>query len=184
MIYPIVVYGSPVLKKVAEEIDENYEGLNELIDSMFETMYSADGVGLAAPQIGKSIRLFVMDASPFGDEYPELKGFKKAFINAEIIERDGDTELMNEGCLSVPEIREDVERPGRIKMTYYDQDWKFHEVEYDGWIARIIQHEYDHLDGILFTDRLSALRRKMISGRLKNLTKGKFDVSYRTKLLK
>lgn len=159
MIYPITVYGDPLLRKVAQPIDKDFEGLNEFIENMFETMYHSDGVGLAAPQIGKSLRVFVIDASSAADEEPELEGFKKAFINPEILERTGDEWVMNEGCLSLPEIREDVSRPEHVKIKYLDENLEEHIEDYGGFAARVIQHEYDHLDGKLLIDHLNPLRK-------------------------
>lgn len=185
MILPIVAYGDPVLKKVADDITPEYPNLKELIDNMFETMYNAQGVGLAAPQIGKSIRLFVIDATPFAEEGEEdfevLKEFKKVFINAHIVSEDGDEWAFNEGCLSIPDIREDVFRKPNLKLRYMDENWVQHEEDFSGLAARVIQHEYDHIDGILFTDHLSPLRRRMIQGRLSNISKGKIRVDYRMK---
>lgn len=190
MILPIVAYGSPVLKKEAEEIEENYEGLNDLIDDMFQTMYEASGVGLAAPQINKSIRLFVVDASPFAEveegEEPDplaegLEGFKKVFINPIIEEEDGEEWGFAEGCLSIPKIREEVMRKPKIRITYYDRDWNFHDEEYEGYAARIIQHEYDHIEGVLFTDHLSPLKKRMLKKKLTNISKGDVEVAYKMK---
>ncbi|MEZ5172047.1 MAG: peptide deformylase [Bacteroidia bacterium] len=181
MIYPIVAYGTPVLKKKASEIDADYPNLNEVIGSMFDTMYKAHGVGLAAPQVGLSIRLFVVDATPFADEEPELKGVKKVFINAQIIEEDGDEWKFNEGCLSIPGIREDVERKPGILMRYQDEQFETHEERFTGILARVIQHEYDHIEGVLFTDRLSQLRKTLLRGRLQDISKGRVDVDYRMK---
>lgn len=189
MILPIVAYGDPVLKKEAEEIDENYEGLKELIDNMFETMYEANGVGLAAPQVGKSIRLFIVDASPFAEDEEEdgkpdekakgLEDFKKVFINPIIEEETGNDWGFREGCLSIPNIREEVQRKEKIVITYFDENWEFHEEEYDGYAARVIQHEYDHVDGILFTDHLSPLKKRLLKKKLSNISKGDIDVDYR-----
>lgn len=190
MILPIVAYGSPILKKEAEEIDENYEGLSELIASMFETMYEASGVGLAAPQIDKSIRLFIVDGSPFAEveegEEPDplaagLENFKKVFINPIIEEEEGEEWAFAEGCLSIPKIREEVMRKPKIKISYYDENWNFHEEEYEGYAARIIQHEYDHVDGILFTDHLSPLKRRILKKKLTAISKGEVDAPYRMK---
>lgn len=186
MILPIVAYGDPVLKREAEDIDKDYPGLDELIDNMFETMYNAQGVGLAAPQIGKSIRLFIVDASPFGEdeEDPEaqkVKDFKQVFINAEIVDEYGQPWIFKEGCLSIPNIREDVSREERIKIQYYDRDWNYREEEFDGYAARIIQHEYDHIDGILFTDHLNPLKKKLLKRKLKDISKGSIDVGYKMK---
>jgi peptide deformylase len=146
---------------------------------MFDTMYASHGVGLAAPQVGKSIRLFVMDADAFSDEEPELADFKKVFINPIILEERGEKWAFNEGCLSIPKIREDVIRQAEIVVEYYDEQWNLHEETFKGMAARIIQHEYDHLDGILFIDRINPLRKKMLSGRLKEISQGKVDVDYK-----
>lgn len=184
MILPIVAYGDPILKKKAEEISPDYENLDQLIDDMFETMYNASGVGLAAPQIGKSIRLFIVDASPFADdeddpEAEKVKDFIEVFINAEIIEQEGEEWAFQEGCLSIPNIREDVNRESKIKIRYFDRDWKLQEKEFDGYAARIIQHEYDHIEGVLFTDLLNPLKRRMLKGKLQDISKGNVDVKYR-----
>ncbi len=190
MILPIVAYGSPILKKMAEEIDENYKDLHKLIDDMYETMYEASGVGLAAPQIDRSIRLFVVDASPFaeveeGEELDPmaagLENFKKVFINPIIEEQSGEEWGFAEGCLSIPNIREEVFRKPKIKISYYDQNWNFFEEEYDGFAARIIQHEYDHVEGVLFTDYLTPLKKRMLKKKLVNISKGDTDASYRMK---
>lgn len=180
MIYPIVIYGHPILKKVAEEIEKDYPDLEKLIEDMFDTMHHAEGLGLAAPQIGKSIRIFVIDGEPVGEDEPELAGFKKAFINPHIIERTGDQLPMNEGCLSIPNLREEVKREAHVRIQYYDEKWEYHDDVYEGFKARVIQHEYDHLDGILFPDRLSPLRRRLIKGKLNDISKGKFEVDYKT----
>ena len=184
MILPIVAYGDPVLKKVAEEIDSDYPGLEKLIADMFETMYSSKGVGLAAPQINKSIRLFIIDASPFADEYPELEGWKKTFINPRILEEEGEEWDFNEGCLSIPGIREDVERKPDLILEYEDENFELHEEKFDGIIARVIQHEYDHLEGILFTDHLSPLKKRLLKGKLNDISKGIVDVNYKMKFPK
>lgn len=179
MIYPVTVYGDPLLRKVAKPIEKDFKGLPELVENMFETMYHSDGVGLAAPQVGKSIRIFVVDASPAADEEPELEGFKKAFINPEILERYGDELVMNEGCLSLPEIREDITRTERVKIKYVDENFEEHVEEYGGFAARVIQHEYDHLDGVLLIDHLSPLRKRLLKGKLTAISKGKVKTSYR-----
>jgi peptide deformylase len=190
MILPIVAYGDPVLKKVAEDIDKNYPNLDELIANMFETMYDASGVGLAAPQIGLSIRLFVVDGSPFAekDEDEEddpkaagMENFKKVFINPKIISESGEEWGFHEGCLSIPKIREEVFRKEKITITYVDQQWKEHTETYDGYSARIIQHEYDHIEGTLFTDHLSVLKRKLLAKKLANISKGEIKVDYKMK---
>lgn len=193
MILPIVAYGDPVLKKEADEIDKEFPKLNELIDSMFETMYEASGVGLAAPQINQSIRLFVVDASPFAekdeDEDEEeddplaagCDGFKRVFINPIIEEETGNKWGFHEGCLSIPKIREEVFRKPKIRITYYDQNWEFHDEWYEGYQARIIQHEYDHIEGVLFTDHLSVLKKRMLTKRLQNISQGLISVAYKMK---
>jgi peptide deformylase len=187
MILPIVAYGDPVLKKEAEEIDEKYPDLSKLISDMFDTMYHAKGVGLAAPQIGRSIRLFIVDGSPFADEEEDevdpraegIENFKKVFINPIIEEETGEKWAFQEGCLSIPKIRENVFRKEKVLITYFDENWEFHEESYEGYAARIIQHEYDHIEGILFTDHLSPLKKKMLTKRLQNISTGRIDVDYR-----
>ncbi|HTN19228.1 MAG TPA: peptide deformylase [Pelobium sp.] len=178
---PIVAYGDPVLKKVADDIDENYPELNVLIDNMFETMYTASGVGLAAPQVGLPIRLFVIDASPFSEDEEALKNFKKVFINPIIEEESGEKWDFNEGCLSIPDIRENVNRHKDLKISYYDENFNFHEDAFTGLAARVIQHEYDHIQGKLFTDRISPLRKTMIKSRLDAISKGAVKVDYKMK---
>ncbi len=191
MILPILAYGDPILKKEAEEIDEHYPNLQQLIEDMYETMYQAQGVGLAAPQIGRSIRLFVVDGSPFAldDEGnstsdPKATGleqFKKVFINPIIEEEMGESWDFEEGCLSIPKIREKVNRKEMVHITYFDEHFQFHEETYEGYAARIIQHEYDHIDGILFTDHLSPLKRRMLTKRLTEISKGDVSVDYKLK---
>jgi len=181
MILPVVAYGSTVLKQLAAEIQSDYPDLKLLIDNMFETMYAANGVGLAAPQVGHSIRLFIVDASPFADEEPELQGFKKVFINAKIIDETGDNWTFNEGCLSIPDVREDVFRHDTITIEYMDEDFNKKTEVYDGLIARVIQHEYDHIEGILFTDHLSILKKKLIGKKLQNIMDGKARPDYKMK---
>lgn len=177
---PIVAYGDPVLKKVCEDIDQSYPKLNELIEDMFETMYHANGVGLAAPQIGLPIRLFVVDT--MADEDEPL--FKKVFINAQILEETGEPWSFNEGCLSIPEVREDVMRKPNILIRYYDEHWNLTEAQYDGFAARVIQHEYDHIEGKLFTDKLSLLRKQLIKGRLDAISKGRVHTDYKMRFPK
>jgi len=186
MILPIVAYGDAVLKKMGTPITKDYPNLNTLIENMFETMYNALGVGLAAPQIGLPIRLFVIDTSPFSEDddlTPEeqniLKDFKRVFINAKITKEEGDEWAFNEGCLSIPDVREDVFRQPKLIIEYVDENFNKHIEEFDGLIARVIQHEYDHIDGILFTDRLSALKKRLLKSRLTNISKGKIDIDYR-----
>jgi peptide deformylase len=180
MVYPIVVYGHPVLRKVSEDIDKDYPGLEQIITDLFETLYRSEGIGLAAPQIGKSIRIFIIDGKPVAEEEPDLAEFKKVFINAHITEKSGELKPMIEGCLSIPHLREEVNRESRIRIRYYDENWIFHDETYDGYKARIIQHEYDHLDGILFTDKVSPLRKRLLKGKLNAISKGKFEAEYKT----
>ena len=179
MILPIYAYGDPVLKKRAMEIDSKYPGLPQLIADMFETMYESNGVGLAAPQIGLSIRLFIVDGNPFDED--EVREFKQVFINPIIIDEKGDPWKFNEGCLSIPGIREDVERKEEIYIQYYDEDWKLHKKKYHGLAARIVQHEYDHIEGILFTDRISPLRKRLLKNKLTEISRGEVDVEYKMK---
>ena len=183
MIKPVYVYGSSVLRKTAQNIEPSYPKINELIKDMYETMYHSDGVGLAAPQIGLSIRLFVIDATPLAEENPELENFNKIFINAQIVERNDELVLYSEGCLSIPNLREDVERPDSILIKYQDENFEHHEERYEGIAARVIQHEYDHLDGILYTDRISGIRKQMLKSKLNAISKGKYNVPYKTKLV-
>ncbi|MBK7270199.1 MAG: peptide deformylase [Flavobacteriales bacterium] len=191
MILPIRAYGDPVLKKVAKDIEPDHLGLKQLIADMFETMYAANGVGLAAPQVGQSIRLFIVDASPFAEDEEgkptddaHLKDFKRVFINPYIVEEEGDEWAFEEGCLSIPNIREDVTRPPRIVLQYQDEKFKEHEEEFDGFAARVIQHEHDHLDGILFTDHLTPLRRTLLKGKLRDISMGKTDAKYKMRFPK
>jgi peptide deformylase len=188
MILPIVAYGDPVLRKLGKDIDKDYPGLEELLVNMEETMKNAQGVGLAAPQIGKDIRLFLIDASPFAEneeldaeEREFLKNFKRTFINARIVEEEGDEWAFNEGCLSIPNINEDVFRPETIRVRYLDEKFDPKEEVLDGLAARIFQHEYDHIEGVLFTDRLSSLKKRLLKKKLENISKGKVDVAYRMK---
>ncbi len=186
MILPIVAYGDPVLRKVAEDIGADYPKLKELMTDMWQTMYQANGVGLAAPQIGLPIRLFVVDTTPFSDdedlseaEQKMLNGFKRVFINAHIDQEVGEEWAFNEGCLSIPDVREDVKRKETITITYVDENFMEKTETYGGLLARVIQHEYDHVEGILFTDRLSPLKKRLIKGRLGNISKGNIKVDYR-----
>ncbi|WP_272023896.1 peptide deformylase [Olleya namhaensis] len=189
MILPIVAYGDPVLKKKATDITKDYPKLKELIANMYETMYGSFGVGLAAPQIGLSIRMFIVDATPFADdeevlgkeESEFLKNFKHTFINPVILEESGDEWAFNEGCLSIPDVREDVFRQPNIKIEYFDEDFNKQTMALDGLAARVFQHEYDHIEGVLFTDHLSALKKRLIKGKLTNISKGKINVDYRMK---
>jgi len=182
MILPIVAYGDPVLKRKADEIEESYPDLKKLIDNMFETMYAASGVGLAAPQVGKSIRLFIVDAAPFAegdDGDPDCADFKRVFINPIIFEEEGEEWGFDEGCLSIPNIREEVFRKPLVKIEYYDENWDLYEEELDGFCARVVQHEYDHIEGVLFTDHLKPLKRTMLKSKLNDISRGKTDVKYR-----
>lgn len=181
MILPIIAYGDPVLKKKAKEIETDTD-LTELLANMYETMYNAAGVGLAAPQIGKSLRLFIIDAEPMDEE--NLKGFKKVFINPTKIEEDGSPWMYEEGCLSIPDVREQISRPEMITLKYFDEDWKEHTETFTGLAARVIQHEYDHIEGVLFTDKLSSIRKRLLRGRLNKISMGKVKADYRMKFPK
>jgi len=180
MVYPILIYGHPVLRKVAVDIDKYYPELDKLISDLFDTLYHSDGIGLAAPQIGKSLRIFVIDGSPLGDDEPEMADFKRVFINAHITGKTGELKPMTEGCLSIPNLREEVNRENSVRIKYYDENWEAHDEVYEGYKARVIQHEYDHLDGILFTDKVNPLRRRLLKGKLTAISKGKFEVDYNT----
>lgn len=180
MILPIYTYGQAVLRQEAEDIDNTYPALPELIANMFETLTQADGVGLAAPQIGLPIRLVVIDLDVLGEDFPEYKEFRKAYINPYIEEYDDTkTETMEEGCLSLPGIHESVKRPTRIHVTYLDDKFVEHDEWVEGYLARVMQHEFDHLDGKVFTDRISPMRRQMVRGKLGALLKGKVHASYK-----
>jgi len=188
MVLPIVAYGDPVLRKTGKEIDKEFPKLQELIENMKETMHNANGVGLAAPQIGKSIRLFLIDASPFSemeeleeDEKEFLKDFNRVFINAKIVNEEGDEWAFSEGCLSIPNINEDVYRQETIHIEYVDENFDLKKESLHGLAARIFQHEYDHIEGILFTDKLSSLKKRLLKKKLENISKGKIDVDYRMK---
>jgi peptide deformylase len=186
MILPIVAYGDPVLRKVGKDIDSDYPELEKLISNMWDTMNNAQGVGLAAPQIGRAIRLFMIDASPFGEDEDLSKeqrniltDFKHVFINAKIISEDGDEWSFNEGCLSIPDIREDVFRKEQITIEYQDESFEKHTKTLSGLAARVFQHEYDHIEGVLFTDKLSSLKKRLLKKKLENISKGKIDADYR-----
>lgn len=188
MIIPIYGYGEPVLRKVGEEVSSEYPNLSAIIANMYDTMYNAFGVGLAAPQIGLPIRLFIIDTEPFSDsedlskeEKSKLKGFKQTFINAKILVEDGEEWFFNEGCLSIPDVREDVSRNERITIEYYDEAFNKKTEVFDGLIARVIQHEYDHIEGILFTDKISTLKKTLIKKKLQNIMDGKVFPDYRMK---
>ena len=190
MILPILSYGNQILKKKCDEIDSSYPNLKNLIQDMWETMYNAEGVGLAAPQIGKSIRLFIIDTSPFDNaEFEKETGFevgslKKTFINPIISNESGENKTLEEGCLSIPNIREKIVRKSKIKITYHDENFNIISEEYSGIIARVIQHEYDHIEGILFTDKISPFKKKIIKNKLQNIMVGKVDVDYFMKYVK
>ena len=186
MILPIVSYGSSVLKKTAKEITSDYPNLSELIANMWETMYAANGVGLAAPQIGLSIRVFVIDASPFVDEenmsvkeIETINTFKKVFINPKIISEEGNLWDFNEGCLSIPDVREDVSRKEKISINFFDENFEPQKLKLNGLAARVVQHEFDHIEGVLFTDHLSSLKKRLIKNRLSLISKGDITVDYK-----
>jgi len=188
MILPIIAYGDPVLRKLGIDIDKEYPNLGELLENMKETMVNAKGIGLAAPQIGKAIRLFIVDTSPFendedleDDEREFLATFKKVFINAKIVKEEGDEWAFNEGCLSIPDITEDVFREEKITIEYLDENFEKHTDVLDGLAARVVQHEYDHIEGILFTDKISSLKKRLIKKKLENISKGKINPNYRMK---
>jgi peptide deformylase len=186
MILPIIAYGDPVLRKMGKDITKDYSNLDALLENMFETMYEARGIGLAAPQIGLPIRIFIVDATPFEEdedlteeERNFLSTFKQVFINAKMITETGDEWAFNEGCLSIPDIREDVFRNETIKIEFLDENFEKHTKEFNGIVARIIQHEYDHIEGVLFTDKLSSIKKRLIKGKLSNISKGKIKIDYR-----
>ena len=183
MILPIYIYGQPVLRKVAEDIPADMPGLEELIQDMFETLTESEGVGLAAPQVGKAIRVVVIDLDVISDDLPEYKGFRKAFINPHIVEYDdAKTDTMEEGCLSLPAIHENVTRPTRIHVRYLDSQLQEHDEWVEGYLARVMQHEFDHLDGKVFIDRISPLRKQLIKNKLRAVQQGRFRCGYRTKV--
>lgn len=181
MILPIYLYGQPVLRKVAKDITPEYPELKKLIDNMFETMYNADGVGLAAPQVGLDIRLFVIDLEPLAEDDPKYAGFKKVFINPKIVEYTGEMVKMDEGCLSIPGINEAVEREDSIRIQYMDENFVAHDEVYSDFFARCIQHEYDHIEGILFIDKISGIRKQLIKNKLNSMIKGRVNCHYRVK---
>jgi peptide deformylase len=179
MILPVMAYGHPVLKKKAQTIDPSYPDLKQFTADLWETMYEADGVGLAAPQVNRSIRMFVVDASAFAKDHPEADGFKQLFINAEIYSEEGEEWIFNEGCLSFPGMREDISRKGVIGIRWYDEEFQLHDRKFDGMLARIIQHEYDHIEGVLMVDRINSLKRVLLKRRLNDISKGNVDTSYK-----
>ncbi len=192
MIFPIVAYGAQVLRKIAVDIEPGYPGLSQLIEDMWETMYASNGVGLAAPQINKDIRLFVMDSAQIFEnieeedkgKYPDEPGIKKVFINAHLLELGGEEWPYNEGCLSIPKIREDILRPEKVVLAYMDENFVSHTETFNGLTARIIQHEYDHIEGKLFIDYLKPLKKKLLKGKLSDISKGKVKVDYKMVFLK
>lgn len=181
MILPIYLYGQPVLRKEAEEVPKDYPGLKQLVADMYETLLQAEGCGLAAPQVGKGLRLFIVDGTELAEDYPECAQFKQAFINPELLEESEEKVTYSEGCLSLPGISENVIRPKSIRVRYYDEDWQQHEEELSGFNCRIFLHEYDHLEGHVFTDRVSPIRRQLVSGKLTKIAKGKTVGRYKCK---
>lgn len=181
MIYPIVIYGSPTLRGESIEIGRDYPDFDKLVEDMFLTLDEAEGVGLAAPQIGKNIRMFIVDCTPWGEEDPSLADYRRVFVNPVIYEHSEQTDLFEEGCLSLPGLHENVRRPVKIRMRYLDENFVEHDEEFDGRPARVIQHEYDHIEGKVFTDHLSPLRRNLIKNKLYKLAKGNYRCSYKTK---
>ena len=187
MVLPIVAYGHPVLRKIAEDFDRDYPGLEKLITDMWETMYNSNGVGLAAPQVNKAIRLFVVDTVQMfenmdeedKEEFPDDPGYKETFINTHIVELEGEKWSYNEGCLSIPKIREDVSRPETVTLAYQDSNFEKHTRTFHGLTARVILHEYDHIEGKLFIDHISPLKRKLMKGKLTDISKGKVSVDYK-----
>lgn len=182
MILPIYIYGQPVLRKVTEDITPDYPGLKQLIADMWETLADSEGIGLAAPQVGKDIRLAVIDLDPLSEDMPEYKDFKRVYINPHIIEFDETKmESLEEGCLSLPAIHEKVTRPTRIRVQWMDEDFQPHDEWVEGYLTRVMQHEFDHLDGKMFVDRVSPLRKQLIKSKLKALTQGRYRCGYKTK---
>ncbi|HSW68314.1 MAG TPA: peptide deformylase [Bacteroidales bacterium] len=179
MILPVVAYGHTTLRIKALPVDKNHSGLNAIINNMFETMYASAGVGLAAPQVNLSLRIIVLDASSYAAEHPELEDYRKVFLNPQILEENGEEWTVSEGCLSLPDIREDVSRKSNVRLQYYDEQWNLHDEWFDGIVARIIQHEYDHLEGKLFIDHISPLRKMLLKKRLADISRGDITVSYK-----
>jgi len=184
MILPIYIYGHPVLRKTCKNIDHNYEKLNELIDNMFQTMENANGIGLSAPQVGLSINLFIIDLTSYAEEDSSIPSIRETFINPKILQESGDLKTHNEGCLSIPEVREDVSRKSIIKVEYLDRDFNKHIIQIEGLFARVFQHEYDHLNATLFIDYLSPMKKNRVNRRLNHILKGKFTDLYPTVLKK
>ena len=182
MVLPIYIYGQPVLRKVAEDIPADYEGLKQFIADMWETLAESEGIGLAAPQVGRSVRVVVIDLDAISEDMPEYKGFKQVYINAHIVEADeSNTDISEEGCLSLPAIHEKVERPTRIRVQWLDEQFQPHDEWIEGYLARVMQHEFDHLEGHMFVDHISALRKQLIKNKLKALTQGRYRCGYKTK---
>lgn len=182
MVLPIYIYGQPVLRKVAEDIPADYDGLKQFIADMWETLAASEGIGLAAPQVGRSVRVVIIDLDPISEDFPEYKGFKQVFINAHIVETDDtNTDTSEEGCLSLPAIHEKVTRPTRIHVQWLDEQMQPHDEWVDGYLARVMQHEFDHLEGHMFIDHISALRKQLIKNKLKALTQGRYRCGYKTK---
>ena len=181
MILPIYLYGQPVLRKVAEDIDAEYPNLKELIENMFDTMHHAQGIGLAAPQIGLAIRLVVVDLDVLAEDEPEFKDFRRVYINAHIVETSDETDTMEEGCLSLPGVHEKVTRPSRILVKYLDENFVEHDEEFTGKPARVIQHEYDHIEGLVFTDHLAPIRKNLIKNKLQKMARGSYRAAYKTR---
>lgn len=179
MILPVLAYGHPTLRKHAVEVDKDYPDLKQFIENLYETMHTSSGIGLAAPQVNCSIRVFVIDATPLADDYPQLADFVKTFINPRIVEESGEEWTYNEGCLSLPDLREDVTRKSIVRLQYYDEDFIFHDEVFDGMAARIIQHEYDHLEGTLLVDRVNPLKKMLLKRKLTDISKGNVEVSYK-----
>tara|TARA_B100001540_G_scaffold136943_1_gene121713 strand:- start:5447 stop:6001 length:555 start_codon:yes stop_codon:yes gene_type:complete len=184
MILPVIAFGSQILREKCVNISKDLENFTELVDNMWETMYAAHGVGLAAPQINRNLRLFIIDTAPFVEDDTGEKPVKKVFVNPVIIEESGEEWEFNEGCLSIPEVREDIKRKSIIKIEYFDQNFNKHIEEYNGVTARVIQHEYDHINGVLFIDKISPLRKRMIKGKLIDISKGKIPTNYKMKIVK
>jgi peptide deformylase len=185
MVLPIYIYGQPVLRKVAEDIPADYPQLDEFLQDMWDTLAESEGIGLAAPQVGRSVRVVVIDLDPLSDDMPEYKDFRRAYINAHIVEYDdSETSSSEEGCLSLPAIHEKVVRPTRIRVQWLDEQLQLHDEWIEGYLARVMQHEFDHLDGKVFTDRISPLRKQLIKSKLKALLQGRYRCGYKTKAAK
>ncbi len=182
MILPIYIYGSQVLRRISEDIGPDYPELGKFIADMWDTLYESDGIGLAAPQVGRDVRVVVIDLNEISDRYPEYKDFRRVYINGHIVESGAETDTSEEGCLSLPGVHENVTRPKRIRVKYLDEGFEEHDEWVDGYLARVIQHEFDHLEGVVFSDRIAPLRKQLVRGKLKALTQGRFKCGYRCKL--